>query len=94
MTETAPPAKPQFEGWVGDGYTTRRMRWGEFVYEERAGRSRLGSKQVSIRRIDGEWPTAAALIALADGDDPAQPRHFGGTVHERGEERSIVVYTD
>lgn len=88
------PTKPQFEGWVGDGHTTRRMRWGEFVYEDRSAGSRYGSKPVTFRRIEGEWPSNEALITLADGDDPAHPHHFGGTVNGFGEERHIVVYTD
>lgn len=90
-------AKGEFVEWVGSGFLRSRNRWGDFTYTQEVGGG--GSRTVKSRlftREGGTWPTDDELIALADGDPPAHPRHFGGDVTvPRGEgQRLVHVHTD
>ena len=85
---------PHFVEWVGEGYRERRMRWGAFVYLERGTRNGVGSKDYTVTREAGEWPSDADLITLCDGSAPARPHHFGGNVSRTGDRASVTVNVD
>lgn len=68
--------------------------WEGFRYSE-TGWTRPASKLREITRLAGEWPTDDQLLALADGDDPDHPSHFGGLVEAVSPAtKRVTVYTD
>lgn len=55
-----------------------------------------GFKTVEVEKLSGDWPLSDVdLITIADGDDPPNARHFGGTILSRYDNFVVVkVYTD
>lgn len=64
-------------------------------------RSGHGEKTVELRLLQGEWPSDADLITIADdyrdrdGNVELIPRHYGGIVRHTSPDRAVVtVYID